>query len=670
MNSAPATGHVAHVLVQLPGQPPIPANPPLANLPVAPVLGNVLAAEDPRGTKRGLEEENIYSQEPSTEPTMKRARTASNPTEVDPIKNTLFDAISDHKTSKLKSVLRQHPEMLETPSYKSGGLTPLCLAAYLNSIEIIKLLIQSGAKVNACARNGSTPLMFAAHNGCIEAIELLIKKKADLNAVNILRYANNPNTAPFTALDFAIHEKHIEACKKLIDLGANFKQLIKFGDQNNQKSRTPLLLALESDFTELFNWLIRFKAMPLNFIEPSTQLNLINAAASQGSLKMICFFMEKRASLDASWVDKNGQERSGGIWSVASAWAKHNLTEALLARGFRPPSYASDMKSFVEQIGCNLSTDLILHEQLLAGRSNVEQDGLTDLSLRRQPEKIIELINQKGHFLKNTLDSGRIAEYLCTGLSASFLQLVQEKFTNDMQSVFGRLCGRRFDTLSSNHRIISTYAQQLQILIEYLSEICGDPRLPMLFADKELTPQGEREMARMLKLQCDLILQGIAHLRIRFDHQVASLPDLCMNTYISRTHHLNEVDLYRVLTEDWGLYDPIARSALRLVTEAYDRYRKATSECIPAQLGVLSPAEQLKLMIVNVLEEWDKVPEIIAAFREGQSAEEMDITTDLLFQQWRMFNEALGVTKERPLSIGPRSRNEIRADRMTIADLS
>jgi hypothetical protein len=36
----------------------------------------------------------------------------------------------------------------------------------------------------------------------------------------------------------------------------------------------------------------------------------------------------------------------------------------------------------------------------------------------------------------------------------------------------------------------------------------------------------------------------------------------------------------------------------------------------------------------------------------------------------RMFNEALGVTKEGPLSIGPRSRNEIRADRMTIADLS
>jgi hypothetical protein len=26
------------------------------------VLGNVLATEDPRGTKRGLEEENIYSQ--------------------------------------------------------------------------------------------------------------------------------------------------------------------------------------------------------------------------------------------------------------------------------------------------------------------------------------------------------------------------------------------------------------------------------------------------------------------------------------------------------------------------------------------------------------------------------------------------------------------------------
>ncbi len=667
MNSSPAAGHVVHVpvRVQFPGQPPMPANPP-----AVPVLGNVLAAEDPRGTKRGPDEENVHSQEPSTEPALKRARTTTNAEAVEPKKNALFGAIGDNDISKLKILLRQHPEMLESPSFGSDGLTPLCLAAYLNNEEIITLLIQHGAKVNTCAGNGSTPLMFAAHNGCIEAIELLVKRKADLSAVNIVRYANNPNTDPFTALDFAIRAKHVEACKTLIDSGADLTQLIKFGDQNNQKSRTPLLLAIESGFTELFTWLIRFKAMSLNLVEPSTQLNLINAAASQGSLQTIYFFMEKGANLNGFWVDKTGQQRSGGVWRVAGIYRKANVIEALLADGLRPPSLKLGLKAFVEQIGCNLATDLILHEKVLAGYANAEKDGLTDVSLRRQPSEILELIIQKGQIFKNIADFGLIAEYLSKGLSASLLLFLREKCTNEMRNVFGRLCGRRFDNLSSNHRIISTYAQERQILIEHLSEICGHPRLPMVFAHKGLTPQGEKKMVQMFKLQCDLIIQGIAHLRAQFDHQVASLPDLCMNTYVSRAHRLNEADLYRVLTEDWGLYDPIARAALRLVKEAYSRLGQVKPERMPAQFGELSPTEQLKVIIIDVLEEWDKIPEIIAAFRECPSSQQMDISVDLLFQQWRMFNEAFGVTKERSFSIGPRARNESSADKMTVTDHS
>jgi hypothetical protein len=670
MNSAPATGYVAHVPVQAPGQPPIPVNPPLANPPEAPVVRNVPAVEDPRGVKRGLEREDVHRKEPSSKPVFKRSRTLPNAESEDKAKNALFDAIGKNDLKNLKNLLGRHPDRLEIPFYKTAGLTPLCYAAFLNNEEIMKYLFSKGVKVDTCARNGSTPLMFAADNDCTEAIELLAKKNADLNAVNMLLYENNQNHFPFTALDFAIRKMKVEACKKLINSGADLVKFIQFGDQDNQKTRTPLLLAIESDFEELFDWLIQFNDMSLNFVEPSTKLTLINAAASQGSLPMVYFFMRKGANPNGSWVDKNGRQRSGGVWTVACNWRKASLIEALLFQGDRPPSLARGMKSLVEEIGCNLSTDLILHEELLAGHANADQDGLTDISLRRQPNEILELIIQKGQLFKNAADCGPIGEYLSKGLSASFLSLVREKYTNEMQNVFGRICGRRFDTLSSSHRITSTYAQEMQILIEHLSEICGDPSLPRLFADQGLTSQGETLMTRMLMLQRDLMLQGIAHLRIQFDSQVARLPDLCMNTYISREHRLNEADLYRVLTEDCGLYDPIARAALNLVKEAYHRLRHAAPGRMPSQFVALSPTEQLKFIIIDVLEEWDKIPEIIAAFTDCRSTEQMDITVDLLFQQWRMFNEALGVTKERSLSIGPRTRNEISADQMTIADPS
>jgi hypothetical protein len=177
-------------------------------------------------------------------------------------------------------------------------------------------------------------------------------------------------------------------------------------------------------------------------------------------------------------------------------------------------------------------------------------------------------------------------------------------------------------------------------------------------------------MKEMMSQQRDLILQGIAHRRAQFDRHVASLPDLCMNRFISVSHRLNEADLYRTLAEDWGLYDPIARTVLRLVKDAYDRLRQVKPENMTPQFSALSPAEQLKTVIASVLEEWDKIPEIVEAIREAKSPEVMEIVSDLLFQQWRLFQEALGVTKERPVQIGPRRRTEVAFDPMTVGDPS
>ena len=55
-------------------------------------------------------------------------------------------------------------------------------ATLFGQTEVIELLIQKGADVNARNRNGTTPLHGAVFLGQTEAVELLIQKGADANA--------------------------------------------------------------------------------------------------------------------------------------------------------------------------------------------------------------------------------------------------------------------------------------------------------------------------------------------------------------------------------------------------------------------------------------------------------------------------------------------------------
>ena len=66
-------------------------------------------------------------------------------------------------------------------SWGSWGETPLQLAARYSHNEIVELLIDNGADVNAKDVNGNTPLHLAALFGRKEVIELLIANGAAVN---------------------------------------------------------------------------------------------------------------------------------------------------------------------------------------------------------------------------------------------------------------------------------------------------------------------------------------------------------------------------------------------------------------------------------------------------------------------------------------------------------
>ena len=106
-------------------------------------------------------------------------------------------------------------DFIEGQSWK---LTPLIRASITGNVDVIKLLLEAGADVNAKDEWGDTALMATAGYGNVEAAKLLIRSGADVNATK-------PDLT--TALMIAARQGELEIVEVL--LGANADVNIGFG---------------------------------------------------------------------------------------------------------------------------------------------------------------------------------------------------------------------------------------------------------------------------------------------------------------------------------------------------------------------------------------------------------------------------------------------------------
>ena len=62
----------------------------------------------------------------------------------------------------------------------------LQLAVQNKQMDIVKLLLDKGANIEACKENKNTPIFQAIHSRSLEMVKLLIERGADYKAKNIV----------------------------------------------------------------------------------------------------------------------------------------------------------------------------------------------------------------------------------------------------------------------------------------------------------------------------------------------------------------------------------------------------------------------------------------------------------------------------------------------------
>lgn len=134
--------------------------------------------------------------------------------------------------------------------FQQRGETPLHLAARSNQIDVMKILIDNGATVDACAHENQTPLHIAARLGNAEIVTLLLEKGANADAQTRDQY---------TALHIAAREGKEDVAAVLLDRGATLSMKTKVTYCSLLEKEIFLLLFRERTMTI-------YTGLPLNFL--------------------------------------------------------------------------------------------------------------------------------------------------------------------------------------------------------------------------------------------------------------------------------------------------------------------------------------------------------------------------------------------------------------------
>lgn len=121
--------------------------------------------------------------------------------------NALHAAASHGHLKVAQILLREgfaSPDQIDRIGFQ--GFTPFFVACIFSHLEVAKILLDAGAKINKTDRQGNTALMVACKVGKFETVKFLIWQGAGVYQTNIIG---------LTALQIAVKNSHEEIAKYL-----------------------------------------------------------------------------------------------------------------------------------------------------------------------------------------------------------------------------------------------------------------------------------------------------------------------------------------------------------------------------------------------------------------------------------------------------------------------
>ncbi len=198
----------------------------------------------------------------------------------------VFSAIALGDTTRVKKELERDATLV---TQTKRELTPLHLAAREGNLEIVRVLLEKGAPVNARSRpdGGETPLYLATRNGRTEVLGALLEAKADANLMVAVQGAKAP------ALYFAVVGGHVKIVELLLAAGADVNVLCEVKGVEG----TPLLFAAGQRQLAIARMLIDAKA-DVNFRKNINTPTALIDAARNGDSDMVLLLINAKADVN------------------------------------------------------------------------------------------------------------------------------------------------------------------------------------------------------------------------------------------------------------------------------------------------------------------------------------------------------------------------------------
>lgn len=184
-----------------------------------------------------------------------------------------------------------------------------------NDVNFVRRYLAEGGEINCCNERGSMLLHEAVFEGKLTIVELLLDWGAEVNATD--RYGN-------TALHIACMLGNRAVAQMLLRHGA------EIDITSEGRSWTPLMMALNEQYTEMAEWLIAEGANP-NYVDAQQGWTPLLVACEQGLKDMTLELIRRGSPVDVRLKAGDGKGRSA--IHLISYYGEVDLIRALIERG-------------------------------------------------------------------------------------------------------------------------------------------------------------------------------------------------------------------------------------------------------------------------------------------------------------------------------------------------